>query len=76
MLYADISSECGVYMAIESSCGKVAVKPSEDINTLTLSAALDYSDRDDECIFKTKLSGGQDERQMRMKNCDNGGITD
>ncbi len=59
MLYADVNSECGAYIAIESSSGRVAARRSEDKYSLTLSAALDYAENDDSCIFRTKLTSGQ-----------------
>ena len=59
MLYADIDSECGVYMTIESTSGKITAKEGNNKNELELSASSDYSEKDDENIFKTKLMGTQ-----------------
>ena len=59
MLYADVSSECGAYIALESSTGRVTVRRSEDKKSLTLAASLDYGQNDDGCIFRTKLTSGQ-----------------
>ena len=59
LLYADVNSECGVYMGLESVSGKITAQEGAEKNTLTLSASLDYSEKEDENIFKTLLLGGE-----------------